>query len=608
MEAQARVPFVRPRVRSSGAEGGGTWLLEDAISERLERGETGVVWICGPAGSGKRSALAYLRARFAGDARVRVDHDTFILVDAVAAEHEPPTLRVRASLRAARGMDALELAGWSTDEQIEYLLARHPACCASVMQRLATPNPNLDLGRSPFIWAAVLEQLALDEGLPDEFEALRAALARAFGTPKLLGKARLAALEQLKADGARKGDELETEQRALFAPWLRHTPVLQLLAAEAIVLLLEKRHTIEVPVARVDAELLRVIRPLLLRSTEAREQARRMLESGDTPQQALAASLVHLEGPGAFRTAWAEFRSRGAVPARLSGARLEGAGAGELDLSGMEGLGIVLAGASLDGSDLSESVLRGAYFTHASLRGVRLGGADLRGADLRHADLERVDAHEANLEGARLDQATLRTADLHGARLERCSLHGACFEGADLSGAHLAGLDLRRARLATTRFPAAGLARANLEGQAIEAPDFSRADLEGALLSATKFPAAIFQSANLRNAGLAWIEWEGANLFGADLAGASFHLGSSRSGLVFNAPAGWGTRTGFYSDEYKEQGFKAPEEIRKANLRGADLRKANVFETDFYLVDLRDALYTPDQEKHLRGCGAILGS
>ena len=50
-----------------------------------------------------------------------------------------------------------------------------------------------------------------------------------------------------------------------------------------------------------------------------------------------------------------------------------------------------------------------------------------------------------------------------------------------------------------------------------------------------------------------------------------------------------GSRTGFYTDEYDQQWYKAPEEIRKANLRGADLRGAKIEGFDFYLVDLRDA-------------------
>ena len=69
---------------------------------------------------------------------------------------------------------------------------------------------------------------------------------------------------------------------------------------------------------------------------------------------------------------------------------------------------------------------------------------------------------------------------------------------------------------------------------------------------------------------------------------------------------GWGLRTVSQMEETREQGFKAPEEIRKADLRRADLRGARIFDTDFYLVDLRGAQYTADQELHLRSCGAIL--
>jgi hypothetical protein len=102
------------------------------------------------------------------------------------------------------------------------------------------------------------------------------------------------------------------------------------------------------------------------------------------------------------------------------------------------------------------------------------------------------------------------------------------------------------------------------------------------------------------------VSWPGANLRGADLRGASFHLGSTRSGLVGSPIACEGSRTGFYTDDYDEQTYKPPEEIRKANLCGADLRGANLDGVDFYLVDLRGAVYDPEQEVHLRRCGAIL--
>ncbi|MGD9635898.1 MAG: pentapeptide repeat-containing protein, partial [Pirellulales bacterium] len=67
-----------------------------------------------------------------------------------------------------------------------------------------------------------------------------------------------------------------------------------------------------------------------------------------------------------------------------------------------------------------------------------------------------------------------------------------------------------------------------------------------------------------------------------------------------------GSKTGFYTDDREEMYFKRPEEIRKANLRGADLRGARIDGVDFYLVDLRDARLTADQEAQARQTGAIL--
>src|SRR5204862_3924506 len=115
-----------------------------------------------------------------------------------------------------------------------------------------------------------------------------------------------------------------------------------------------------------------------------------------------------------------------------------------------------------------------------------------------------------------------------------------------------------------------------------------------------------FASADLRSTGLADIDWPGAILRDADLRGCSFHLGSCRSGLVGSTIPCEGSRTGFYTDEFHEQDFKSPEEIRKANLCGADLRGAQIEKTDWYLVDLRRAKYTFSQREYLVRCGAIL--
>jgi uncharacterized protein YjbI with pentapeptide repeats len=119
-------------------------------------------------------------------------------------------------------------------------------------------------------------------------------------------------------------------------------------------------------------------------------------------------------------------------------------------------------------------------------------------------------------------------------------------------------------------------------------------------------PQAQFRGADLSGTGLAEIEWERADLRDADLRKCTFHMGSSRSGLVDSPLACEGSRTGFYTDEFHEQDFMSPEEIRKANLCGANLRGAKVDGVDFYLVDLRGAKYTIDQERHFQECGAIL--
>ena len=92
----------------------------------------------------------------------------------------------------------------------------------------------------------------------------------------------------------------------------------------------------------------------------------------------------------------------------------------------------------------------------------------------------------------------------------------------------------------------------------------------------------------------------------ADANGASFHLGSSRCGLVGSPIACEGSRTGFYLEENIEHEIQPPEEIRKANLCGADLRGAEIDGVDFYLVDLRGAQYTSDQALQFRRTGAIL--
>jgi len=195
----------------------------------------------------------------------------------------------------------------------------------------------------------------------------------------------------------------------------------------------------------------------------------------------------------------------------------------------------------------------------------------------------------------------MRHATLRGALVA-----AADFTGTNLEGADLREVDLRSALLDRTRLVGADMRDCDLEGLRLVNVEFRDAGLAQALFSGSKAEGCSFRKATLRGAGLADVQWEGVDLRGADLHGAVFHLGSSRSGLVGSPLASEGTRTGFYTDEFDQQSFCPPEQIRKANLCGADLRGAKVDGVDFYLVDLRGAKYDADQLEHFRKCGAIL--
>jgi uncharacterized protein YjbI with pentapeptide repeats len=132
------------------------------------------------------------------------------------------------------------------------------------------------------------------------------------------------------------------------------------------------------------------------------------------------------------------------------------------------------------------------------------------------------------------------------------------------------------------------------------------ARLQGAYLTGSSLPGADLRGADLSGTALAEIDWEGADLRDANLRGATFHMGSSRSGLVDSPIACEGSKTGFYTDDLEDMNFKRPEEVRKANLRGADLRGVKAERVDFYLVDLRDARLDRELQEQARQTGAIL--
>jgi uncharacterized protein YjbI with pentapeptide repeats len=616
---------VRLRVILPGGEGES--LLEDAVRVRLDDGEWGIVELVGTDGAGKSTALDHLAHVFAADARLTLADQPdveevarlFSAADKQLCVCASPSSRCKGLQSRA---ERWRLARWDDDDCIEYLLARHPQQCSSVMRRIVSDSGRKRLAGLPELWRAVLDQLAQDELVTSMPVALRLEAAARLGTAVTRSATGLWCFTSVcHPDRASYLAELLARWEDVDASacsFLRHAIVQSLLAAEHLAEELQFARDPRVLATRFPQELVQATADLIRGDGAVMLELERAIASPERACHPMAASLLHATQPG-----WrpADGRAPWLMGAYLSIARWSGVRLRWLNISA----------ADLTDADLSEAQLQNFTATAAQLDGARLHGAQMTGlfakdASLIRADLSHTRAASATFDGANLEQADLtgalltganfveanlrgcnfQRADLDGAQLNSAKIDEADFTGADLSGAELTGLELRLAEFAGAQFGHVVADFCDLEYMRLPGANFDHAMLRGALLTGSQMPDACFRSANLFEAGLADIEWERADLRDADLRGCTFHLGSSRSGLVNSPIASEGSCTGFYTDEYHEQEFKAPEEIRKANLRGADLRGALIDHVDFYLVDLRGALYTPEQEDHFRRCRAIL--
>jgi uncharacterized protein YjbI with pentapeptide repeats len=607
--------LVRPRVYPP--EGGEAVLLEDEVQRLLDRGVTGFRALVGGQGAGKTTALAHLAAVFPGLAYAK--HASHSAICRESGDGRKLVVLEYGS--DARAEHAWSMAPWSDDELIEYLLAAHHDRCANVMQRLrATPDRELPEG-NPEVWRTVLDEMAADEGIDGPTAAILHALARWLPDANHRQHVYAWALEYLM--DRRPSEEGWLHKSLLYghdnaARLMRHRCVRLVAAAEKLAQSLSHGHAGESLEARLPHDLVHGAARGLRPDDPAVEYLQCVLRSARYARHAMAASLLHAaDCPWYFP----EVRRPRLSGAYLAGAKLRGANLVKADLRGCN-----LSGADLTAAQLHHAAAAKARFCEADLSAAGMeemkaeladfGGANLDQACLMHANLAfatftRAQCNGANFARASLDRADLSGVTAQGANFTRALMMGAKLDGADFSGADfteasLVATRLDRARFRDAVFVGTRLGMCNLEGLDLPQGRFHRADLRDALLTATRIRGGDLREAILRNAGLAEIDWEGADLRGADLRGATFHLGSSRSGLVNSPIACEGSRTGFYTDEYTEQDFRPVEEIRKASLRGADLRGARLEHCDFYLVDLRGARYDPEQAQHLRQCGAIL--
>jgi uncharacterized protein YjbI with pentapeptide repeats len=591
--------------RATVPNGDAALPLEHRIRNVLARGVRGNVAIVGPRGSGKTTAICHLAAALADLSGIAyIDRDTPILTRSTrdrllifTSLKDPGTKAVTATFL---------LSPWTDDDLIAYLAAANRDQCGSVMKRVLACDDRADLEGLPRLWRIVLDELAGDESIPDIGSALRRYEMKLL-RPELYPAACEECLRRIRQSSEERRNTL-----------LDHPVVSRALAADYLVTNWSQRQFNERLPRRIPKALIIETGRLVRTHPGAAGELLQILAGTDSAWHSTAASVLHAAGVA--------FRAPGNGPADLYAACLPGIHWPGDSLTKANLVRADLSDADLFEADLRDANLTGAQLHGADLRGARIDsvafrGANISGAILSHASGVSVDFVEANLVDARLVEALLPRARFEKADITRTCLQGAqlqsaSFESAQLIQTDFTGADLQGARFQRSNLREVVLTDAKMAGalvlfcdlQAVDLPsaDFHMANLMGSDLTGARMPGANLNGANLTSTGLADVDWEGADLRDANFTGASFHMGSTRSGLVGSVIPCEGSKTGFYTDDFNEQDFKPPEEIRKANLCNTDLRGAKVEDVDFYLVDLRGARYTQAQAEHFARCGAIL--
>ena len=626
---------VRPMVY--GRFGGPAIPLESVVERMLRAKARGLVLVSGEPCSGRSTAVDHLRAVFTGDPDVKFldEPQSRELIHASARQlmvftgtlrsFNVTTREGNATLQTPEGpliplLDSFVLAPWGQDQWIELTLARHPDGCRSILARALQPENARFMGGSPLLATLILSTFATEPAENSAKNIVRQFLRTA--EPKQACQKDIATIALNFMFGGNPEPCLTRLIRAV-QDWrviqLLQLPAVQaLIATDRVIHDLCGRSRLKYLVQRFRSQLIRGIADALESNVDAYDRLVQIIDAKDElAWHGTVAAILVAAGQGWKPTAStvldlsrADLSGAAWHRARLGKCKLDDADLSSADLREAEMNNAGLLRANLSGANLEQAMLNNAHLQGTDLRGARLvraaadgarfGDADLTGADFNGAQLHGAWLN-ANLTRTRFVRANLSCATFKGATLDDTDFTGACLESADMSG-----LDLRSAEFSGAVLAEAYLARSRLDGQHMPGVNLRKANLSQADLTGSCLSHADLSGADLRGAGLAEIEWERADLSGADLRNCSFHAGSSRSGLVDSVIASEGTRTGFYTDEYDEQLYRPVEEIRKANLRGADLRGANVEHTDFYLVDLRDAKFDAEQEAHFRRCGAIL--
>jgi uncharacterized protein YjbI with pentapeptide repeats len=610
-------PIVPPRVYSSTGE---KMLLVDCIETIMASRDRAVMRLVG---AGKSTTIRYLQDVFAAMEHISVEDDDSELV----------TLAFRPYVVTSRvDVDAdyeFKLLGWDRDDFIEYLLSQNPAACKSVLESLGGTSATFCDG-SPEVWSYVLDRLSIDPtvsvedialqylklSIAEELYASNEHLEQCIDSPEVT-----AVCESLSGHfiSWQVDVALALVDRIIGGRKIRrllgHAEVRCELIGETLARRLVKRDkaavAVQVPGMAIKACAKRI-----------RESSRvlKFLKSVVTKAKssALAASLLRACEPG-----W--------KPPNLSNVCFDDAHLPDVRWSAVKLVRCSFHRANLRHGDFQRAILSQSSFVGATLANADLSGAELTQANLRRANLANStlsgavalksswddavlrNAHfdESNLGGARFNRSDLGYASFVRCDLRETSFCRATMDGVDLSfancwSANFSFCDLRTALLSEARCAYARFMEANFEDANLHSIVLTDAKCPGAIFSGSRMRGANLRNAVLVGARMAEVDWEDCDLRGADLQNCDFHYGSTRCGLVDSPYPSHGTRTGFYTDDYDDRYYRRPEEIRKANLCGCDLRGARIENTDFYLVDLRGAKLNRSQRKFLTAAGAIL--
>jgi uncharacterized protein YjbI with pentapeptide repeats len=608
---------VRPRVIIPGSISGATLRIDRAVCEAVAAGAK-IIQILGAPGSGRSTALRYLERELADAMLEYMDAPCDgAAVDALVSLGRVVVIAPGTELFRI-DTAVLQLAPWGEDELFEWAIGIPQDQRRTFVERAGRVMDQLG-SSSPEVLDAVWGELAIDVTIESAASALRSALTR--NDPGLEQAMQLAGSAAWW--GIHGQTLLATEVLAkhpLMRRLVRHRPVKHLAASEWVASQLAAGSP--EPLRRMSPpELIRGIAERVKGNAAAQQTIEAALAgcTGDCVD-AMGASILNLAGhdwkptfvkggrprklvlASLVRAKWAD--------AALAGADLSGAELNHADLTGANLRGVVAAGAAFCGANLSGATLDHAKLranlSHASLEGASVCDANFSRAMLLGANLGRVKGSGTRFASTDLRDAVLDHSNIPHARFLRCQIAGLSLRNAALTYAIFSRVDLREAALDDVVLRDArlvGCVLSQVVATGIDAADatFRDCDLTGSVLRAARLPRAKFPGC-----GLADIWWQGADLREANFTDATFHMGSSRSGLVGSVIAGEGSKTGFYTDDYAAQDYKPPEEISKADLRGADLRGAIVAGVDFYLVDLRGAIYEREQAEWFRKCGAIL--